>query len=314
MVLVPLLLLGAGAVAFFSAGGVKLLKPAFGESADPPTTTEKEMGTLVGDTLQSGEGTVPISAGSRRTVGDLEQDDILRVDISTKRKFAPFAEQPPIKVFFDNPREGGVLASQKGTIVGANLSLDKTTKFGTGKFGLTQVEISQVRSQEFTDQERQDIANLTTRFQRKSVSAQKVSDSPEEIIFKKREQEAIAKKVLEANVGVGSFTLAGGVTAERFGLVKRTQEKLFAKPNFIFGGVSEKVFLQQRKEKAEEFARIQEVQRLQQERTEKGAVILRGISASGQTQREFLLGRGIALRGSNLNARALARLQERGLI
>jgi len=107
-----------------------------------------------------------------------------------------------------------------------------------------------------------------------------------------------------------------GLTPRGFSLTggKGVQEKLFGKPNFIFGGVSAEEFQAQRKEKEEQFARIQEVNRLQKEAQEKGEVILRGISASGQTQREFLLARGIALRGSSLNARALAGLQAKGLI
>jgi len=197
------------------------------------------------------------------------------------------------------------------------LSQSKTTSFGQGQFGLNQKEVTKLRGQSFTEQEKQDISRLRLRFERKSVSAQKVSDDPEEIIFKKREQEAIAKKVLESQVGAGSFvTVEQAFTPAGFSLTggKPTQQKLFAKPNFIFGGVSEQEFQTQRREKNEQLARISEVQRQQKERSEKGEVLLAGISASGSTQREFLMQRGIALRGSNLNARALARLQERGLI
>jgi len=314
LVIIPLLLLGAGAIAFFSAGGVQNVKAI---AQNLKTSTEMKRGTTVVPTIESGKGTVPIASGSQRTVGSLISSNVLRTSVAQKRKFSPQADKEPIQTVFNNPKQGGVLDSQIGQIVGSNLSISRTTDFGTGKFGLTQKEITTIRSREFTDQEKQDIANLTLRFNRKSVSAQKVSDSPEELIFKKREQEALAKKLIQNQLGAGSFTtVEQKFTPAGFSLTggKPTQEKLFAKPNFIFGGVSEEVFLSQRREKAEEFARIQEVQRLQKERTEKGEVILAGISASGETQREFLLSRGIALRGSSLNARALARLQERGLI
>lgn len=313
MVILTLLAIGAGAVAFFAGGGVQKVK-ALREQV--PIKIQKKFGTAVVPTIESGEGTVPIASGSQRTVSNINDQDILRTSVADKRKFSPQADKEPIKTFFNNPIQGGS-EPQTGQIVGSNTSIEKTTKFGQGQFGLSKQEITTIRNKDFTDQEKQDIANLTLRFNRKSVSAQKVSDSPTEIIFKKREQNELAKKLIRDQLGAGSFTTVEQFfTPAGFSLTggKPTQQKLFAKPNFIFGGVSEEVFLQQRKEKAEELVRIQEVQRLQAERTARGDVILRGISASGTTQREFLLARGIALRGSELNARALARLQERGLI
>jgi len=312
LVLIALLAILGGGVAFFSAGGIEKVR-AFADKAIQ-TTTEKKMGTANPDTLQSGKGTVPISSGSRRTVLDIERKDILRIDVAGKRKFTPFADREMIQTFFNNPREGGVLASQVGQIVGANLSLSKQTQFGQGQFGLTVSEVTRIRKTGFTDQELQDIANLTTRFQRKSVSAQKVSDSPEEIIFKKREQEAIAMKVLEGRFGAGSFTLVGGKVAEEAGLVDRTQRKLFAKPNFIFGGVTEEEFLKRQSEVKEKFARIEVAETEAVQREAIGQTILSQISVTGQSQTDFLLSRGIGLRGGDLNAKALARLRERGLI
>jgi len=313
--MVILILIGVVALLmFFAGGGIDTIR-AFAQKT--PTTIDKKKGTIVSPTLQSGAGTVPIASGSQRTVADISQKEIIRITVAQKRKFNPQADKEPIRTVFNNPKEGGVLDSQIGVIVGANTSLGKTTSFGQGRLGLSQSEVDLIRNKEFTDQERQDIANLTLRFNRKSISAQRVSDAPEEIIFKKREQEAIAKKLIRNQLGAGSFTtVEQRFTPSGVSLTggKPTMEKLFAKPNFIFGGVTEEVFLQQRREKLEEASRIQEVSRLQRERSERGDVILRGISASGQTQREFLLSRGIALRGSALNARALAKLQERGLI
>ena len=179
------------------------------------------------------------------------------------------------------------------------------------------LEFQKIRGAKFTEQEKQDIANLRVRFDRKSVSAQKVSDQPEEIILKKREQEAIAKKVLQSKFGAGAFTTVKEVfTPAGFSLTggKPTQEKLFAKPNFIFGGVSEGEFLRKRAEKADEFARLQENKRIDEQQIETGRAISSMIVSTGLTQKEFLLTRGIALRGSALNERALAKLQARGLI
>ena len=317
MVLLALfLLLAVGGTLFFNAGGIKNIKEKFGVGKDQLAPDMKK-GDLTVPTLQSGKGTIPISAGSRKTVSDVEAQDILRTAVTTKRKFDPSADKPKIKTVFNNPRAGGVLQSQVGQIVGANLSIAKQVEFGKGQFGLNALEITQIRGAKFTEQEKQDIANLRIRFDRKSVSAQKVSDQPEEIILKKREQEAIAKKVLQSKFGAGAFTTVKEVfTPAGFSLTggKPTQEKLFAKPNFIFGGFSESEFLKQRAEKADEFARLQENKRLAEQQIATGRAISSMIVSTGLTQKEFLLTRGIALRGSALNERALAKLQARGLI
>ena len=315
MVLALLAFLAVAGTLFFNAGGIKNLKEKLKIGKDMPTDPEK--GDLTVPLLQSGKGTVPISAGSRKTVSDVEAQDVLRTTITSKRKFDQSADKPKIKTFFNNPRAGGVLASQVGQIVGANLSIEKQVEFGKGQFGLNALEITQIRGAKFTEQEKQDIANLRIRFDRKSVSAQKVSDQPEDIIIKKREQEAIAKKVLQSKFGAGAFTTVKEVfTPAGFSLTggKPTQEKLFAKPNFIFGGFSESEFLKQRAEKADEFARLQENKRLAEQQIATGRAISSMIVSTGLTQKEFLLTRGIALRGSALNERALAKLQARGLI
>lgn len=309
-----LLLMTVGGTLFFGTGGIKNIKEKLKIGEASPVDQEK--GDLTVPTLQSGKGTVPISSGSRRTVENVEQQDILRTTITAKQKFNPEADKPKIQTVFNNPKQGGVLAGQVGQIVGANLSSE--FKFGQGtQFVLNPLEIQNIRGARFTEQEKQDIANLRIRFDRKSVSAQKVSDQPEEIILKKREQEAIAKKVLQSKFGAGAFTTVKEVfTPSGFSLTggKPTQQKLFAKPNFIFGGVSEAEFLEQRAEKADERARLEENKRLAEQQIETGRAISSMIVSTGLTQKEFLLTRGIALRGSALNERALAKLQARGLI
>jgi len=300
------LILFAGLVAsviFFAKGGLEQFQ-AFAESVT--SNEDRQKGTSVIPTLQTGSGSVPIASGSQRTVDSIEQETILRTNVSNKRKFAPLSEQPPIQTVFNNPREGGVLATQKGQIVGANLSIQSGQQFGTADFGLSQDEISSIRSKDFTDQEKQDIANLTLRFNRKTASSQKVSDAPEEIIFKKREQEAIAQKVLISQGG--SFTFSGGVRT-RAGNVIDVKGGLFGKSNFALGGKTPAEFEQQQKEKAEIEFKLQENKILQLQRIETGEQVISTIRKSGLNQKQFFQERGIALRGGNvLSALAIGKI------
>jgi len=291
-------------IVFFARGGLEQFQ-AFADSVK--SDEEKQIGTSVIPTLQSGQGSVPIASGSQRTVNDIESENILRTNVADKRKFAP--DKPPVKVFFNNPKEGGVLASQSGQIVGANLSIQSGQQFGTAQFGLNQSEIDEIRSKDFTDQEKQDIARLTTRFNRKSASAQKVSDSPEEIIFKKREQEAIARQVL-ARSGLEFRTSFGGTT--RGGFVIGDKTGLELKTNFVLGGKTPQEFEQQQREKALIEAKQQENAILRQQRIESGEQLISTIKKSGLNQQKFFQERGIALRGStNLSALALGKILSR---
>ncbi len=292
----PIILAGGliAGIIFFAKGGLSQFQ-AFADSIR--SDEAKQQGTTVVPTLQSGKGSVPIASGSQRTVNSIERKDILRTNVADKRKFAPLGEQPPIQTIFNNPREGGVLATQRGQIVGANLSIQSGQQFGTAQFGLNQDEISKIRAEDFTDQEKQDIANLTLRFNRKSASSQKVSDAPEEIIFKKREQEAIAQKVLISQGG--SFTFSGGVRT-RAGNVIDVKGGLFGKSNFALGGKTPAEFEQQQKEKAEIEFKLQENKILQKQRIETGEQVISTIKKSGLNQKQFFQERGIALRGGNV--------------
>jgi len=302
-------ILFAGLVAglvFFARGGLDQFK-AFAESET--SKEDREKGTTVIPTLQTGAGSVPIASGSQRTVNDIESETIIRTDVANKRKFTPMADKPPIQTVFNNPREGGVLATQKGQIVGANLSIQSGQQFGTAQFGLDQDEISRIRSQDFTDQEKQDISNLTLRFNRKSISAQKASDAPEEIIFKKREQEAIARKVLLSQGG--SFTFSGGVRT-RAGNVIDVKGGLFGKSNFALGGKTPAEFQEQQENKALIEAKQQENAILNKQRIESGEQLISTIAKSGLNQRQFFQERGIALRTTqNLSSLALGKILER---
>ena len=298
------ILLVAGVIAgiiFFAKGGLSQFQ-AFAETIT--SDEDRQKGTSVIPTLQTGKGTVPIASGSQRTVDSIEREDIIRTNVADKRKFA--TDKPQIQTIFNNPKEGGVLATQKGQIVGANLSIQSGQQFGTAQFGLNQKEISDIRSQDFTDQEKQDISALTLRFNRKSASSQKVSDAPEEIIFKKREQEAIAKKVLVAQGG--SFTFSGGVRT-RGGHLIDTKGGAFGASTFALGGKTIEEFNADQKAKAEIEAKIKENAILRAQRIETGEQVLSTIRKSGLNQKQFLQERGINLQGSsNLSALAIGKI------
>ncbi len=289
-------------IIFFARGGLEQFQ-AFADSV--VSSDDREKGTTVVPTLQTGAGSVPIASGSQRTVNSIESESILRTNVADKRKFAPLGEQPPIQTVFNNPREGGVLASQKGQIVGANLSIQTGQQFGTAEFGLDQKEISDIRARDFTDQEKQDIANLTTRFNRKSASAQRVSDSPEEIVFKKREQEAIAKKVLISQGG--SFTFSGGIRT-RGGHLIETKGGAFGSSNFALGGKTREEFEEQQREAGLIDAKKRENEILRKQRIESGEQVVSTIKKSGLNQKQFFQERGIALRGGNLSALAIGKI------
>jgi len=152
------------------------------------------------------------------------------------------------------------------------------------------------------------IARLTLRFNRKSVSAQKVSDAPEEIIMKKREQEAIARKILVAQGG--SFTFSGGVRT-RAGNIIDVKGGLFGKANFALGGKTPEEFQAQQNEKAQIEAKLLENKILNQQRKESGEQVISTISKSALTQKQFFRERGIALRGGVLSPLAIGKILER---
>jgi len=328
----PIILAGGliAGIIFFARGGLEQFQ-AFAESV--VTTEDKQKGTQVIPTLQSGKGSVPLASGSTRTINSIESENILRTNVADKRKFAPLGEQPPIQTFFNNPKEGGVLASQRGQIVGANLSIQSGQQFGNAQFGLNQNEINEIRGKDFTDQELQDIANLQARFNRKSASAQRVSDSPEEIVLKKREQEAIAIKVL-GGLTKQNFPVSGvragiqvegikfgqaeidftrinrGLTPRGFSLGGGDPKGGFrANPAFALGGITPEEFTRQRIEKEEIFAKQIENKILQEQRKESGEQVITTIKKSGLNQKQFFAERGFNIIGGNqLSALAIGKL------
>lgn len=297
---VVLIALGVGVFALAKFGSP--LK-AFGLSGSDLVGTEQQskQGEVTTDRDQANPS-IPIPQGSQNTVAVIQSAQIIRTNITAKQKTNQSASKPMIKVNFFNPKEGGS-EPQAGVLLTSNNSLRNTV------LGLNTGAVRELRAQPFTKQELIDIQNLTTRFNAKSSASKRVSDSPTEIIFKKREQEAIAKSILG---GSKFITSRGAVT--RGGNIIEPKGGLFANPNFALGGKTIDEFNQQQAEKALITAKIEENRVLAEQRTKTGNQILSTIQKSALTQKQFLLKAGIALHGGELNARAIARLRERGLI
>jgi len=295
----PIILLGGlvAGIIFFARGGLEQFQ-AFAESVT--TKEEKKQGSALVPTLQTGEGSVPIASGSLRTVNSIESEQIIRTDVANKRKFNPASEKPPIQVFFDNPKEGGVLASQKGQIVGSNLSIQSGQQFGTGEFGLTQDQISSIRNEDFTEQELEDIEALTRRFNRKSPASQRVSRSPEELVIAKRIEARRAERFVNIVTSFGGTTRGGFVIPDKRGVNLN--------PDFVLGGKSLKEFNADQQERTRINLKIQENAMLNKQRRETGEQVLSTIKKSGLNQQQFFRERGINLNAGNLSALALGKL------
>ena len=89
---------------------------------------------------------------------------------------------------------------------------------------------------------------------------------------------------------------------------------MFGKKNFALGGKTPAEFQAQQEEKVLQTAKIAQNKLLQEQRQKSGQMILSTIAKSSLTQSQFLRNKGINLQGGNLNAKAIARLRERGLI
>jgi hypothetical protein len=297
---VALIALGAGVIALTRVGS---LTEAFGLRGSDLVggNQQAQSGEVTTDSLQFNPS-IPIPQGSQTTVEVIQSQEIFRTDIRAKQKFDQTASKPQIKTTFFNPKEGGS-EPQAGVLLTANSSLKNTV------LGLNVTQTRELRAQPFTKQELADITALTTRFNRKSSASQKVSDSPTEIIFKKREQEALARQTLG---GSNFVTSVGGVT--RGGNIIDPKTSLFGKANFALGGKTLEEFNRDQANKLLIDKKIEQNKVLQAQRETTGNQILSTIEKSGMNQKQFLLSAGIALRGSNLNAKAIAKLRERGLI
>jgi len=161
---------------------------------------------------QSGEGSVPIKTGSQAAVNDI---------LSVKASTAPVVERRKFGT--------GITTREAAS----SETLRKLTSFaGTGvaQFsggivgGLSAQQLGDIRSREFTSTEQSDIKALELR--RTSAIERGISPniklSGEELVLRKREQEALSKQLL----------------TERFGSQTFVNGKLFAKAGFESGGLT----------------------------------------------------------------------------
>ncbi len=292
---------------------------------------QDQSGEVTTDRLQANPS-IPIPQGSQGTISVIQSSEILRTDIRSKQKLNQNVSKPMIKTTFFNPNEGGS-EPQAGILTTTNSSLRNTV------LGLNAGARKELRAQPFTKQEQADIVALTARFNRKSASSKKVSDSPQEIIFKKREQAEIARRSLGGDVFVKSVInpsgfktgvqveglpfgqaefditrIDRGLTAGGFSLGGSKGGGLFANPTFLTGGVSLDVFRQQQIDRIALTLKQRQNAMLNLQREKSGEQLLSTIAKSGLNQKQFLLARGIKLNTGNLSAKALGRLREKGLI
>jgi len=297
-----LIILGILAIAFFALGGLKkvegVTKGILG--SDLVSNVQKsEQGEVTVDNLQS-SASIPIKQGSKTTIDTILASQIIRTDITDKRKFSPSAQKPMIKTTFTDLKAGG-LEPQVGQTVTTNSSA------GIG-FGLQSQEVDKLRKQPFTAKEKGEIVSLQNRLNRKDPAIAKLKDSPEEVIFKKREQEALARKTL------GQRQVFSGGQRTRSGELIEVKGGLFGKPNFALGGKTPREFQEQQKDKAVQDAKVEQNKILNEQREVSGRQLLTTIAKSGMNQKQFLRDRGVALRGQALTAKQLGKLQERGFI
>lgn len=332
MVNIGILIAGALIFAFFASGGIKRAS-AFLGSDFSGEQQKSESGEVTTSSLEMNP-TIPIPQGSQDTVATIQASQILRTDISQKRKFSTV--NIPIKINFFNTKEGGS-EPQAGTIVsavtrpvrgfGQPKDLDRV-RFGFDSSKLTSLvtrpffdrptlfidpaperpagTIQPLTTTNFTAQEQEDIANLTQRFREKRLGAQKVSLSPEEIILEKRNQENIAMQLL----GGSNFVFSGGVTTAGGNFIEK-KGGLFGKATFALGGKTPEQFAQQQADKQAIRLKLEQNRLLQIQRQKTGQTILSTIAKSGLNQKQFLKGVGINLTGK-LSPIALARLREKG--
>jgi len=242
-----IILLAIGGFAFFFFGGLKKVEGFLG--SDLVSVNQKDAsGEVVVDNLQS-SASIPIPQGSLNTVNTILSSRIIREPIVNKQKLNQNASKPKIKTSFFDTKSGGLMG-QIGQTVTTNSS------DGSG-FTLKQSEVDNIRKQPFTNTEKADIVALQNRLNRKDPAVQKLKDSPQEVIFKKREQALLAQKNLASrgfqtvkqNLNVSGFKtgvqvefggvdfsrIDRGLTPRGFSLGGSKEGGLFGNPNFLLG-------------------------------------------------------------------------------
>ena len=295
MVNANIIVIGIGAFLFFALGGLKKASGFLGSDLVGFGQSEAQ-GEVTVDNLQA-NASIPIPQGSQNTVNTILASKIIRQPIVSKQKLNQDVNKPQIKTTFTDTKSGG-LRGQIGFTVTTNSSAGKG-------FGLKQNEVDKIRKQPFTNQEKKDIIALQNRLNRKDPAISKLKDSPEEVIFKKREQEAIARKTIESTGA--KITFSGGQRT-RSGAIIEVKGGLFGKSNFALGGVTPEVFAQQQKDKAEIQLKRKQNREIKSQQLASGQITQSTIAKSGLSQKQFLQDRGFNLNTSNLSALALGKL------
>jgi len=217
--LITLGIIGVAAVAFLSLGGVQRAS-AFIEGVKGKIGT----GKVSVPTSQSGKGDVPIKAGSQAAVSDI---------LSVKASTAPVVERRKFGTGITTREKASADTLRKLT----GFSGSGVAQFSTGQVAqLTVKELGDIRTRTLTDVEKSDIKALELRRTRAIERGIKPSLKLRgaELVLRKREQEALSKKLLTAKFGGQTFV--GG--------------KLFAKAGFASGGLTPELIRQRELAKA----------------------------------------------------------------
>lgn len=168
---------------------------------------------------------------------------------------------------------------------------------------LSDLEIQAELARPFSARDLSDVTALNLR--RGSGRQQSGAD----IVITKRLEALKSRKIL----GESNFQFSGGVRT-RSGFLIDTKGGLFGKSNFALGGKTQAQFIEQQRVKALQIAKRNVSQIRGATNQAIGAIIQESSGTTTESQRAFLLAQGINLQGSALNAKALGRLQEQGLI
>jgi len=169
-------------------------------------------GAVTVPSTQSGEGSVPIKSGSQAAVNDI---------LSVKASTSPVVERRKFGTGITTREAASADTLRKLT----SFSGSGVAQFSGGLIGsLSEQQLGDIRSREFTTQEQEDIKALELRRTR-AISRginPNLKLSGAELILRKREQEALSKQLL----------------TERFGSQTFVNGKLFAKEGFESGGLT----------------------------------------------------------------------------
>ncbi len=294
--------LALGFIVFAGRGGLESVSGLFSGLKDSVTSSSsnpldpKSIADGIPTNQKGGELGSEIPAGSANTVSAIAGSKITQVDIATKtalalQRFKSRDSKIPSSIEFFRLQQANQLS---------NIS--------TGaKIQLADLELQSALNKPFSALDKSDIAALDLRREQSGFSGRKLSGS--DVVLQKRLEEVKAKRIL----GAGNFVFSGGIRTRTGELIDK-KGGLFGSTNFALGGVSVETFLKQQADRSIIDANRAAGQARADANLGIGNILIQEIESSGQSQKDFLLAAGINLQGSDLNARALGRLQEQGLL